>query len=319
MRPAEKLPYEPPLLRRSDLSLLARLLILALVALLLPERHWPAFARAYAKARRAVRPGTRHRVAHIAAMTQGQDLGPDPSLVRRDLVANAYLDDMQILRARLPGGWQPDIRLDGAQHVDAALDRGQGAILWVFPASFYALVSKMAFHNAGYPVTHLTSVEHGFSRSRLGVRLLNPLQYRTEQRYVAESLVIARGGAQSSLTFLARRLRENRLISITIGAYHTPRVHWIRFMNGTIALPSGPLHLSRHSGAPILPVFTARHGDGRFTVTVAPPLTVAADRAPDDAVEDLLLACAGRIEAFALEHPDQFPWGTVALDANDAD
>lgn len=319
MRPAENLTYAPRLLHRADFPLLVRLPTLALAALLLPERHWPEFTRRWAKIRRAQRRQTRQRVAQIENAAAGRDLGRSAEAVHNELVANGYLEEMQLLRARLPGGWRPDIRLDGADQVDAALQEGKGAILWVFPASFYPLVSKIAFHRAGYPVTHLTSVEHGFSRSRLGVRLLNPLQYRLEQRYLDECLVIGRGGAQSSLTFLARRLRENRLISITVGAYHTSRVNRVRFMNGAIKLPSGPLYLSQHSDAPLFPVFTAREADGGFAVTIQNPITFPEGRKASDAVEGLLETYASRLEAFALQHPDQFPWTNVKLDADDAD
>ncbi len=42
----------------------------------------------------------------------------------------------------------------------------------------------MAFHRAGLAVSHLSRASHGFSGSRLGVRVLNPIHTKVEDRYL---------------------------------------------------------------------------------------------------------------------------------------
>jgi hypothetical protein len=63
---------------------------------------------------------------------------------------------MQILALHRPGrSWQPKIQMNGLEHLEAALKKKSGALLWVSDFVYSSLITKMAFHQAGYGVSHL--------------------------------------------------------------------------------------------------------------------------------------------------------------------
>jgi hypothetical protein len=152
---------------------------------------------------------------------------------------------MQILALHRPGrSWQPKIQMNGLEHLEAALKKKSGALLWVSDFVYSSLIIKMAFHQAGYEVSHLTRPQHGFSPSPYGVRVLNPAWTKIEDRFIAERITIHEENTDAALELLQRRLAANRVVSITVGSW-ARRTADLSFFKGTIRLATGPAHLSR--------------------------------------------------------------------------
>jgi hypothetical protein len=109
----------------------------------------------------------------------------------QELYAARLATMMDIVRG-LTLGCDYAIRLRGLEHLAPALACGRGAILWTadFPAAGEA--TKIALSRAGWPLAHLSRIEHGFSKSRYGIRVLNPLRVRFEKRYLAERILYDR-------------------------------------------------------------------------------------------------------------------------------
>jgi lauroyl/myristoyl acyltransferase len=174
---------------------------------------------------------------------------------------------MQILALHRPcRSWQPVIRMHGLEHLEAALGRKSGALLWVSDFVYSSLITKMAFCQAGYGVSHLTRPEHGFSGTPYGVCVLNPLWTKIEDRFIAERITIDQEGTDTALELLRRRLTANRVVSITVGRW-ARRTLDFPFFRGTIRLATGPVHLSQTCHAALLPVFTVR-SDGAYHVSI---------------------------------------------------
>ena len=135
---------------------------------------------------------------------------------------------------------------------------------------------KQALAEAGYPLVHLSRPGHGFSASRLGVRIVSPLMRRAETPVLAERLVIDDSGSSGPLRQLRRRLAENRVVSITVGR-SAPRVATAPFLDGGLRLPAGPITLAAGARAALLPVFT--WGDPAHPVVrIGAPLPVRGTR-----------------------------------------
>jgi lauroyl/myristoyl acyltransferase len=163
----------------------------------------------------------------------------------------------------------------------------------------------MAFHAAGIPVSHLSRVDHGFSASRFGTRFLNPICTKIEDRFLAERLLIKANKLVGPLRELPRRLRDNGLISITVGA-GAQQVCAVPFMNGQIRLATGPLNLAFRTGAPLLPVFSIHAGSGGFITRIEPPIEVPKEVGFDEAAMLMASRYADVLTTYVTRWPNQF-------------
>jgi lauroyl/myristoyl acyltransferase len=295
---------DTPWLVRRDLYLLLYIPAIALFAWLLPERWWWPFACTVARLSLFVKRNKAIYRARFAKVLAGYRLEVDIDEVIRAHLANHHFRYLQGLRCYAPYGWHPRIRLVGREHIERALAAGNGAILWVAPMASRDLVTKMALHEAGFRVSHLSRYSHGFSRSRLGARLFNPIWTRIENRYLAERLVLSRVDYTAPLRVLVRRLQENRLISVTVvdAGLRTPE---LPFLNGTIRISEGAPALTLKTGAALLPVFVVRQVDGSYAVNIDSPLQPPAGVTGDDAIRALFLSFVRVLESYALRYPTQ--------------
>ena len=204
---------EPAAWSRSDTEYALHTAFRLPIAWLAGERHW---ARLVLGMPRATRNLTARTLKPRLASTLGRSPGdPELGMLVAACVAARTVRQLQFLRCHRPGGWSPSIRLQGREHLDAALSAGRGVILWVTPTAYASLITKMTLHLEDLAPHHLSRWYHGASRSRWGVRLLNPIQRRAEDLYLAERVSI--GEHQSPL----RALRQLRRL---LGENHD-RVH----------------------------------------------------------------------------------------------
>jgi KDO2-lipid IV(A) lauroyltransferase len=80
------------------------------------------------------------------------------------------------------------------------------------------------------------------------------------------------------------------------------RTRRVRLFGGPGVIPEGPLRLAQLSGAPILPVFSARRGHRRYLVEAYPPIVVARD-ASDADLDRAAQRVADAMGEFLTEHP----------------
>jgi len=74
------------------------------------------------------------------------------------------------------------------------------------------------------------------------------------------------------------------------------------------AVPEGPLRLAQLTGAPIVPVFSARSGHRRYAVYVRDPVTVSR-HADDNEIDTAAQRLADALGEFVSAHPTQwFPF-----------
>jgi lauroyl/myristoyl acyltransferase len=307
-----------PRIDRKDLGLIGLLPVLAALAFASPEGAWPVLADRLAGLRLWLR-GARStdEVDRIKAVVGTRSLSLTPAECWRGHLANNYLAWMQLLRCYHPRGWPAAVRVEGGAEIDAALRQGKGAILWVSQFAFSDLLTKRALHDAGYAVSHLSRDTHGFSETRFGRRWLNPLKTRIERRYLAERLVMTHDHPVGALRKLALRLKQNRLVSITVGPTGR-KTRSARFLDGRIRIATGALALAWQTGAPVLPVFTLRAPDGGFITHIEPALPGGHGLPRSGASDAMLATYASLLEAHVVRSPDQFALAYLAIDPEDA-
>ncbi|MBI3767472.1 MAG: hypothetical protein HY271_03135 [Deltaproteobacteria bacterium] len=322
MRPTD-FPPRAPLFSRTDVFEVMTISVLTPIAWLAPERAWLPLGHVLSLAIAYAWPAvTRARVATLA-----RALGPrrvECALgALRVAIMDGYMEErLQILRAQKPGGWRPRLRLLGREHLDAALTHGRGAVLWTPPVSYADLVTKMALHEVGVAVSHVSAFSRGFSPNsclawnptRFGTTVLSPLRTRIEDRYLRERIALPRDGSLAYARRVERRLRENGVVSIRAGEIGH-RALDLPFLEGRVRLATGAPSLALAASAALLPVFTTRTGPGRFDVVIEPALESIAAASRHATVDDLTLRYTRLLERYVLRHPEIWSgWYTMQLD-----
>jgi lauroyl/myristoyl acyltransferase len=262
------------LLRAGDVKMAAMLLAGVAPAWLLPVGALRTVARLAARVTptpgRPIPPG-------LTAL-----LADNEAVARRRLQAAFYEDCLHVLRCWAPWGGRPAVSLTGAETLRDALAAGRGAIVWVQDAAFAPLLAKAALAQAGLRVFHLSRRSHRFSDSAFGVRMLNPIQTRIEDRFLASRVIIDDRQPLPALLRIRRLLARGEVVSITAGGLAGDWVG-VPFLGSTLHLPAGPMRLALDTGAPLLPLFLTRDGSG-FTCHIEAPLRLSPDRGRDEAV-----------------------------------
>jgi lauroyl/myristoyl acyltransferase len=292
-------------LQATDLRVLAKLPLSALIAWCVPERYWDDVAGRAARLELGARRRLVRRVASI--------YGTRPLPLAADELASRHLaalrrDQLAYLRSHAPGGWRRDLALEGLEHLRAALAAGRGAILWVLPNVFAPLIAKRTLHEAGFPLHHLSHPYHGFSTgSWLGQRFVNPLRTRIEDRYLAERIMLGTGNqAQAALRRISALLRRNAAVSITVGRYGS-RVAEVPFLCGRLCVASGAPHLAARMGAALLPTTVRLLTSGGFLTQIGPAMPMERGDA-DEALASAVRRLAEELEAFGAASPEQVHW-----------
>jgi len=301
--------FEQPGFSATDLGVLIGAPFFTLPAWLLPERHWPMLCRALSPMAIGDLTADPAATATQIRATLGKRLPErDARGIIRGMGAEGIYTFFQVLKAYRPDGWAPPVRVRGAEHVAAALERSKGAVLWVAHGFHGHLGAKVALNSAGLRVVHLSTPAHGFSATRFGVRYLNRMQTRIEDRYIAERVLLPVDSRDVrsqnvALQTLIKRLRDNRIVTIT-GQRGTGRTVAGRFMDGTLTLAPGAPTLAHLTGAALLPAFAFRAEDGAVELTIEPP--IAMNGARDQAIAGAVQDYATRSEPYVLRHPAQW-------------
>jgi lauroyl/myristoyl acyltransferase len=291
-----------PAIRLHDLALLGSMSALMPVAWLLPERHWDVVARATALFGRR----RRHEAAIKAAFSE---IGPQAQLrIERETRSNWVLRTLQLLRTYRPDGWRPRIELQGSERINAALASRRGVILWMSSFRFNDLVAKIALSAAGHRLTHLSMPEHGGSITSFGLRCINPIWVRAENRYLGKRVMIDAEHPKRATEQLRAALAANGVVSITAirGASRKPAA--IRVLGCRFEVGLGAPLLAHETGARLLPVFTLRDPDGSFRVVVEEEIALSQQVPRIEAATAAAEQLGARIERHIRKAPGQWTW-----------
>lgn len=256
-----------------DLVIAGSLLGLLPVAWLLPEYSWRRLTRVVAGLPLVDRESLARTAQAIQQCRAGTD-ATEAMKIALELQAAVYELRLQNLRAWRPGGWHPRISVSGLTHLDAAREAGRGAILWVGHFAFNSNVTKIALAAHGYGLAHMSRPEHGFSKTRLGIAILNPVRRVPEDRHLRERIVFDRRNPVPAMRRMVAILNNNGLLSITAGAWEGSDLLEGELLGGRIKIALGAPRLAALTGAALLPVFTVREADGGFRVAVEAPIAL---------------------------------------------
>jgi len=182
------------------------------------------------------------------------------------------------------------IRIEGAEHVDAALRNGRGVL----------------FATAHLGNWELSAFAHALASGPMSVLarpLDNPLIDRLVERRRGLSgnrVIFKRDFARSILKALAANDKVGILIdqnaSLDSGVF-------VDFFGVPACASTGLAKLAAHSGAAVIPGYALwMEDEGRYVLRFSPPVSISGDAARDTA------ALHAGLEAAIRAHPDQWLW-----------
>jgi lauroyl/myristoyl acyltransferase len=289
-----------------DLLIALGLASLLIPAWILPEPVWAPLWRAAARvplvtSRRAV---TQTAKNIRKALGNVDRRGAED--IAQDLKACVYEMRLQDLRAWRPGGWRPKVRLEGEEHLLQALSGGKGAVLWLAPFVFNSGPTKIAIHARGHKVSHLSSVRHGFSETRFGVRVLNRIRCIPEDRYLAQRIVFDRNAPSTAMRRMMRALKAGEVVSIVAASTEGSEMVKGPIFGGRLPVAVGAPRLAGSTGAPLLPAFTVRDPKHGFRVVIEAPITLDAGRPADENCAAATAEFLRRSESWVRQYPEQW-------------
>ncbi|MBF8269673.1 MAG: hypothetical protein HW386_1382 [Gammaproteobacteria bacterium] len=296
----------PPLISPLDLCIVIALVVLTPIAWTVPQRMWSKLGRGVIAMTLRMLP--RITASHVARI----DLCLGPAAARlpaREILirglSHYFEDTLLLLKCYRPDGWQPVVRLQGLEHLQAAAAGGKGVVLWLSHFLYSSISTKIALRQAGFEVIHLSHPRHGYSSTLFGMRFLNPIRIHVEDRYLKERVSTGLNGTTTAVYKLRVRLAAGGIISIT--ARDTARkVTRVPFLAGSLSLATGAPGLARQTKTTLLPVHTLQSDPSIFTTIIDPPIEMDDAQPRWDSNAAAALEYARRLEAVVLEFPDQW-------------
>ena len=186
--------------------------------------------------------------------------------------------------------WPRLVRLEGREYLDAALAAGKGAILLTAHLGNFELMLR-GLPLAGIPL-HVVVWQQAetFENRYLDM---------TRRMYGAKILY-----SQDLTTAQALGVLNVGGLILIVGDNYNLGRNELPFFGFPTHIPAGPIHYSLKSGAPIIPIYTLRHGR-RHHVIVEPPLQL-----PDegDVYQKGLELCVSMYERWIRSCPEQYLW-----------
>lgn len=206
-----------------------------------------------------------------------------------------------------PRGWRPEIEIEGRQHLDAALAKGHGAVLWLTRFTDPVLLQGLWRH--GFAVVWLTNEGHGCpDRSRFGVRWSAWLYRRAENPYIAGRVQIPMDGRLGYMRRLLDRLRGNSIIALIGENKGRQNIDGI-VLGRPVSFASGAPSLAERTGAELLTAYSIRLDPLRYRIVIEPPIPVARGLRRKEFIREAIAEYCNRLAQQISNHPsDWLAW-----------
>ncbi len=197
---------------------------------------------------------------------------------------------------------EPFVRVEGVEHLDAALAQGKG-VVWVYPHAGAVMLMLAWLVKNGYPYTQYAA--RGLAP--VGVaeahpELLGHNRWRQAVREAREQDEDATGGTFLSLSKPARELyrtlARNELVGIAFDGRIGSKWQPYTFLGRQALLNPGAWRLAASTGAMLVPCYNTVPDEGPAVCTIGPGID---PRAPDADMQVLRYAEA-RIQASPAEY-----------------
>jgi KDO2-lipid IV(A) lauroyltransferase len=191
----------------------------------------------------------------------------------------------------------PSIKIEGKEHLDAALARGKGVIaLGAHFGSFMLIGTRLAVE--GYPFNLIVNVGRF-------PKLWGRLAYY--QAIVGQQTIPLKP-ASTSIKKSINCLHRNEILYIVADEQQRRGGLPVPFFGQVAYTPPGPAIFSLKTGAPILPMFVLRDDEWNRTLLIRSPLSFERTKDVKKDIERLTHQFTKAIEEIVRQYPNQWAW-----------
>lgn len=202
----------------------------------------------------------------------------------------------EILSAGSKNAGTPEAVLVGRRHLDNAVALGKGILIATIHTGGWELVGPLL---ASYRRSQLVMVMEG-------ERDVEARAIQDRARRASGLSVVHVGDDPLSSLPILRHLRDGNTVALQMDRVpEGMRSVKVRLLGGEWRMPLGPLRLAQVSGAPLVPIFSARTGFRRYVIEAHEPV-VLSRRADEAELERAAQKLANSIGGFLREHPTQW-------------
>lgn len=152
------------------------------------------------------------------------------------------------------------VRIEGAEHLDAALAAGRGAVLFTGHIGNWEMGgTALAVH--GYPMTAIARPQDNPT--------LNALFLRIRQAHGMDIVPL------TDVRSCINTLRGNRFLAILGDVNAKNPGAFVQFFGRPAATYTGAAYLAMTTGAPLIPLFDERQPDYTHRIVVHPPIAIS--------------------------------------------
>lgn len=210
-----------------------------------------------------------------------------------------YLRDYVLIHRLTKANYQQTVAEEiGIEHIEAALDQGNGAIL-ITPHLGNWELGGVTFALRGCPIHALTLVDHEEDVQEYRDTVRGSLGIKTIHIDPEDNGTILK---------MARLLKDNKVIAMLGDRFEGGKKSIVTFFGKKVYFPSGVMALAQATGSPVIPVFIIRRPDGRYRAWMETPLTISriAGKDNNELITEKTQELAGVFEKNIRLYPDQF-------------
>lgn len=210
--------------------------------------------------------------------------------------------------ARDDSFFAPRATVHGAEHLQTALARGKGAILWESSGFGGRIATQGILTGQGYALTPIHAFRHfggigaGDDRNSwvLG-HIIHAYFDRRERKRVREIIYLHGDTSLAFTRTLLERLSQNQILSVAFEGPFGQKGIVLEFLGQPRRFATGTVNLAKLSGAALLPVFCTPTPTGGYALEILPPLDVQS-KSTDTVLRKNLHNLESRIRA----HPEWY-------------
>jgi lauroyl/myristoyl acyltransferase len=201
------------------------------------------------------------------------------------------------------------VELRGLEHLQKALMKGKGVILWESNSFGKRVLAKRVLHGNGVSVCQVHGQNHleGFynSKSWIAINVIRPFFENCERPFVKEIIYLPISELSFSRTLL-ERLKQNAIICIAGDGKQGHKFIPVRFLGQTEFFSTGMVSLAKLSGTTILPLFCIQENGENASVIIEGPIYIETNEDRERCLEKSIRQYATLLESYILRYPEQY-------------